>query len=73
MKCQAEIAVIDKISGEVVIPMRQYTAETTYAAGNDNTTAQRDASGRVADVLARKIVNDVLRIKWNKKASCNKE
>ncbi len=73
MKCQAEIAVIDKISGEVVIPMRKYTAETTYAAGNDNTTAQRDASGRVADVLARKIVNDVLRIKWNKKASCNKE
>jgi hypothetical protein len=53
--------------------MRSFTAETTYAAGNDKTTSQRDASGRIADVLARKIVDDVLRIKWNKKVSSNKE
>lgn len=73
MKCTAEITVVDKISGEVIVPMRSFTAETTYAAGNDNTTSQRDASGRIADVLARKIVDDVLRIKWNKKVSSNKE
>jgi hypothetical protein len=37
------------------------------------TTAQRDASGRVADILSRRIVDDILRIDWNKKTSCNKE
>lgn len=73
MKCTAEITIVDKITDEVIVAGRTYTAETTFAAGHDLTTAQRDASGRVADILSRRIVDDILRIDWNKKTSCNKE
>jgi len=48
----------------VIFTDRPYTAETTFASGQDLTTAERDASGRLADELSRLVVDDLLRIDW---------
>ena len=39
---------------------RIYSASAPFAAGQDVTTAQRDATGRLMEDLARQIVDDVL-------------
>ena len=41
-------------------------AETTFFSDTDIVTARRDASGRLAEDLARQIVDDVAGYKWNK-------
>ncbi len=58
------VSVIDKRAGKVLIDNRTYTARATFATGQDLTTAQRDASGRLAEDLARQVVDDVLNLKW---------
>ena len=60
----AEISVIDKRNRKVLVDNRRYTAYATFAAGQDRTTAIRDASGRLADDLAQRIVDDLLNLKW---------
>ena len=59
----AEVSVIDKRSHRVLIENRMYEATTSVTAGQDLTTAKRDASGRLMDELARRIVDDVLSLK----------
>jgi len=59
-----EISVIDKTTSRVVVDNRKYTAHATYAAAQDLSTALRDASGRLAEDLARQVVDDVLNLKW---------
>lgn len=59
------VSVIDKINGRVVIDNAEYSASATFASSSaDILSAKRDASGRLADELARQIVDDVLAIKW---------
>lgn len=58
-----EISVIDKRNGRVLVDNRNYRAVTTFTAGQDLATAERDASGRLADDLARQVVDDVTRLK----------
>ena len=60
----AEVSVIDKRNRKVLIDNRKYRAETSVTSGQDITTSMRDASGRLADDLARQVVNDVLNLKW---------
>ena len=60
----AEVSVIDKRNRKVLIDNRKYKAETSVTSGQDVTTSLRDASGRLADDLARQVVNDVLNLKW---------
>lgn len=60
----AEVSVVDKRSGKVLVDNREYTAYTTTSLSQDVTTAERDATGRLADDLARQIVDDVLNLKW---------
>ena len=64
MSCEVLITVVDKASGRVIFTDRPYMAETTFASGQDLTTAERDASGRLADELSRLVVDDLLRIDW---------
>ena len=59
-----EVSVIDKRNRKVLIDNRTYKAETPVTSGQDITTSMRDASGRLADDLARQVVNDVLNLKW---------
>lgn len=66
MEVVAEVSVIDKRASKVLINNRLYRATATFTAGQDLTTAQRGASNRVMEDLARQIVDDVLNIKWEK-------
>ena len=61
---EVEISVIDKRNRKVLVDNRRYWARTTFTSGQDRSTAMRDASGRLADDLARQVVNDVLNLKW---------
>lgn len=63
-KVRVEVSVIDKKNAKVLVDNRLYTAETSYAANQDMTNAQRDASARAAEDLARQVVDDVLAMKW---------
>ena len=60
----AVVSVIDKRAGRVLIDNKTYTAETEVLTNSDVHTARRDASGRVADDLARQIVDDVISMQW---------
>ena len=64
MTAEAEVSVIDKRTRKVLVDNRKYSATADYTAGQDLTTAQRSASGRVAEDLARQVVDDVLNLKW---------
>ena len=61
---EAEVSVIDKRNRKVLVDNRKYVARTTFTSRQDRTTAMRDASGRLADDLARQVVNDLLNLKW---------
>ena len=56
----AEVTVIDKDGGKVLLQGREYTSETTVSAHGDLLTAKRDSVMRLAAELARQIVDDVL-------------
>ena len=64
LSATAEISVIDKRKGKVLVDNRKYAANATFTAGQDRTTAVRDASGRLMDDLARQVVDDILNLKW---------
>ena len=61
---KAEVSFIDKRTRRVVVDRRVYEAETTFLVNDDIVTGERDASGRLAEELARQIVDDALSIKW---------
>ena len=61
---EAEVSVIDKRNRKVLVDNRKYVARATFTSRQDRTTAMRDASGRLADDLARQVVNDLLNLKW---------
>ena len=64
LQVTALVSVVDKRNGAVLVDNKPYVVETTMASGHDKTTAERDASGRVADELARRVVDDILNLKW---------
>ncbi len=64
LAAEVEISVIDKTKGKVLIDGRTYRAAATFVENGDYTTSRRDASGRLAEDLARQIVDDVLSLKW---------
>lgn len=60
----ADVSVIDRVGGKVLIDNRPYTAETVFASSQDLMTGRRNASGRLAEELARQVVDDVLAYPW---------
>ena len=56
----AIVSFIDKKSGKVLVDNRKYTATTSFLAGDDILTGERDATGRLAEDFARQIVDDAL-------------
>ena len=64
LKLTAVVSVVDKREGKVLVDNKTYVAQTSTVVGQDQTTAERDASGRLADDLARQVVDDVLNLKW---------
>ena len=61
----ADVSVVDRRNGKIVVDNRRYVAETTYFSDTDIATARRDASGRAAEDLARQIVDDVTSCRWD--------
>ena len=62
----AEVSFINRESGKTLQEARKYTAETTFMTNDDLLTSQRNASPRIAQDLARQIVDDVLSYPYNK-------
>lgn len=60
LNATAIVSFIDKTSGKVLIDNRRYSATTSFLAGDDILTGERDATGRLAEDLSRQIVDDAL-------------
>lgn len=60
----ALVSFIDKKSGKVLVNDRKYVGRTTFYGDRDVLTLQRDASGRLAEDIARQVVDDALSLKW---------
>lgn len=60
----ALVSVVDRRGGKVLVDGRKYKASTTFLVNDDVVTGERDASGRLAEDLARQIVDDLLALKW---------
>lgn len=60
---EAHVTVIDKKHSEILLD-RKYVGRTTFYGDYDVLTLQRNASGRIAEDIARQIVDDVLDLEW---------
>jgi len=60
----AVVSFVDRRAGKVLVEDRRFTARTTFLAGDDVLTGERDAEGRLAEDLARQIVDDLLAYRW---------
>ena len=56
----AEVSVIDKKTGKVLLDTRRYTAETSFLAHNDLLTGQRNAAARIGQDFGRQITDDLV-------------
>ena len=56
----ADVTFVDKKSGKVLLEKKGIKGETTFLTNNDLLTGQRNASFRIADDIARQVVNDAL-------------
>lgn len=68
MDVEAEVSVIDKRNSKVLIDNKIYKAAVPFTADQDLSSALRDASGRAAEDLARKVVDEVLSYKEQEEA-----
>lgn len=64
LTAEVDISVIDRKNSRVLVDNRRYVARTTLTVMQDLSTAERDASGRLAVDLAHQVVDDVLNLKW---------
>lgn len=62
----AEVSIINKDAGRVLQANRPYTGETTFLVQGDLLTAQRNAAQRIAQDIARQIVDDVVSYPYNR-------
>ena len=62
----AEVSLINKDTGKVLLNNRRYVAETTFLTRGDLLTTQRDAAARIAQEFARQIVDDVTAFPYEK-------
>ncbi len=63
-KAEAIVSFIDKKAGKVLVDNRKYEGYTSFYSDNDLLSAKRGASGRIAEDIARQIVDDALDLKW---------
>lgn len=61
-----EVSVIDKRSHKVLVDNLAFSAQTQFTSGQDQSTAMRDASGRLMDDLSRQIVDKLLGLNWER-------
>ena len=61
---KAVVSVVDHRKGKVLVNNRTYEVSVPFGSDSDLMTGRRNASGRVAEELATRIVDDVLSQKW---------
>lgn len=61
---EVEVTIVDKKTGKVLLERKPVTGETTFAVQNDLQTSQRNATARIADDIARQIVNEALALDY---------
>jgi hypothetical protein len=61
----ADVTFVDKKNGKILLECRNMEAETSFLVNDDLLTGQRNAAARIADDLARQIVNEALSIRYN--------
>ena len=62
----AEVSLVNKDTGKVLLNNRRYVAETTFLTRGDLLTTQRDAAARIAQEFARQIVDDVVAFDYDR-------
>ena len=60
----ADVTFVDKKNGKVLLERKGIKGETTFLTNDDLLTGQRNASFRIADDIARQIVNDALALSF---------
>ena len=61
---EASVSIIDRTAGKVLVDGRKYRGETTFLVNDYVTTGERDASGRIAEDIARRVADDLLDMKY---------
>lgn len=69
----AEVSIVNKDSGRVLQANRKYVGETTFLVQGDLLTSQRNAAQRIAQDLARQIVDDVVSYPYNRPGESEKK
>ena len=62
----AEVTFIDRRSGKILLERKNVKGETTFLTQEDLLTGQRNAASRIAEDIARQIVNDALSLPFRK-------
>ena len=73
LSVKAEITLVDRRNGKILFDNRVYKAETSFFSDSDVVTGRRGASGRLAEDLARQIVDDVVAGGWDRKGEAAKK
>lgn len=61
---QVVVSVIDHKNGKVLMDNRVYEASVPFGSSGDLMTGMRNASGRVAEEIAARVMDDVLALKF---------
>ena len=56
----ADVSFVDKLTGKVLLERKGITGETTFLTQNDLLTGQKNATARIAQDIARQIVNEAV-------------
>ena len=62
----ADVSFVDKLNGKVLLERRGITGETTFLTQNDLLTGQKNATARIAQDIARQIVNEAVSLKFKR-------
>jgi hypothetical protein len=60
----ADVSFVDKLNGKVLLERKGITGETTFLTQNDLLTGQKNATARIAQDIARQIVNEAVALKF---------
>lgn len=65
----ADITFVDKRTGKILLERKGVKGETTFLTQDDLLTGQRNAASRIAEDIARQVVNDALALPFRKNGS----
>ena len=62
----ADVTFVDKRNGKVLLERKGITGETTFLTQNDLLTGQKNASARIAQDIARQVVNEAVALPFKR-------